>query len=278
MRDLPFVPFFTGDWLASSARVDMTLPERAVYLDLLFQLWERGGAIPSDLAKLAKMAMATPAEFESAWPGVSKYFVPHPDHADMLTNEKMLAVIQKQASVHEARTRNGRNGGIASGQSRSKPGSKREAKTKHLETESESEPETKPETEKTSCPSGDGRVSDFSLDSFTEGKNPKKLPSGKKGTDEQRQWFDDFWKAYWRHEAKKPALAAFIKAVTTPAMFEKVMAATDSQREKMLPREPQYRPLAATWLTAERFADEVTEAKQDPLLMAARKFDERKNQ
>jgi hypothetical protein len=68
MRDLPFVPFFTGDWLASSARVDMSLAERAVYLDLLFQLWERGGAIPSDPAKLAKMAMVTPAEFESAWP------------------------------------------------------------------------------------------------------------------------------------------------------------------------------------------------------------------
>jgi hypothetical protein len=118
-----------------------------------------------------------------------------------------------------------------------------------------------------------------SFDSFTEGKNPKKFPSGKtKGSAEQAGWFEQFWKAYWRRESKKPAFAAFIKQVTTLARFQEIMAAIDSRRERMLAREPQYRPLATTWLTAERFADEVVETKQDPLLLAARKFDERKNQ
>src|SRR5580704_13442539 len=110
MRNLPFVPFFTADWLASSARVDMTLPERAIYLDLLFQIWERGGAIPADEAKLAKMAMVTPAEFSAAWPALKKHVVTHPDEPEMLTNLKMLDVIRKQANVHQARSNAGRRG------------------------------------------------------------------------------------------------------------------------------------------------------------------------
>jgi uncharacterized protein YdaU (DUF1376 family) len=144
MRDLPFVPFFTSDWLASSARVDMTLPERAIYLDLLFQIWERGGAISSDEARLAKMAMVTPAEFSSAWSAVRKYLVVHPDEPEMLTNLKMLDVIRKQANVHEARSSAGRRGAAsrwADGKGDGKTDGGAMAKTWHPESESESETE-----------------------------------------------------------------------------------------------------------------------------------------
>ena len=74
-----------GAW-RSSARIDITLSERAIYLDLLFQLWERGGAIPADEARLAKMAMVTPEESSAAWPAVKRHIIAHPDEPDMLTN------------------------------------------------------------------------------------------------------------------------------------------------------------------------------------------------
>jgi uncharacterized protein YdaU (DUF1376 family) len=148
MRDLPFVPFFTADWLASSARVDMTLTQRACYLDLLFHLWDRAGAIPDDETKLAKLAMATPAEFSEAWPEVQKHFVPHPEEPGMLTNEKMLAVIRKQADIHAKKSQAGRAGGIASGVTRKQKQSRPEAQTKHLEPESETESELEIETER----------------------------------------------------------------------------------------------------------------------------------
>jgi uncharacterized protein YdaU (DUF1376 family) len=142
MRGLPYVPFFTSDWLASSARVDMTLPERAVYLDLLFQIWERGGAIPSDHAKLARLALVTMDEFSAAWPAVSKHIIQHPDEPDALTNLKMLDVIQKQASNYQAKANSGRLGGVASGVSRKRKRTENEAKTNHLEPELEPELET----------------------------------------------------------------------------------------------------------------------------------------
>jgi uncharacterized protein YdaU (DUF1376 family) len=269
VRDLPFVPFFTADWLASSARVDMTLPERAIYLDLLFQIWERGGAIPADETKLAKMAMVTPAEFSAAWPAVKKYIVTHPDEPEMLTNLKMLDVIRKQANVHQARSNAGRRG-AASRWANSKPHGKTDggavAKVWHPETESEteSETETEAETENLTCASDDARLSGSSL------LQPKRknvpFSEDKKPTAEQTAWFEEFWQQYWLRKAKKPAFAAFCKHVKTTERFAEVIAAVAAQKPEMESRQPQHRPLAASWLNAERWTDEPPEpAKPAPL-------------
>ena len=115
MRGLPFLPWFGSDWLASSARVDMTLPARAVYLDLLFQIWERGGALPTDALKLAKLAMTTPEEFQSVWPELQSHFAPHPEEPNAITNLKMYDLMQKQIKEHETNVLKGRAGGIKSG-------------------------------------------------------------------------------------------------------------------------------------------------------------------
>ncbi len=118
------------------------------------------------------------------------------------------------------------------------------------------------------CSSGDERERDSSL-TFTEGEKPKASPSGKRiGTPEQAQWFEKFWSAYWRKQARKPALAAFCKAVKTAEQFAAVMAAIAAQSPEMLRREPQHRPHAATWLNHERWNDPATESRRDPILDA----------
>ena len=190
MRGLPYVPFFTSDWLASSARLDLSLPERAIYLDLLFQIWERGGAIPSlDESKLAKLAMASPDEFRAAWPAVREHFVVHPDKPDSLANEKMLDVILRQASTSTARSRAGRSGGLASGKTRSK----NEAKTKHPETELEPGLKTKQEEETTNTPASQRDAKYACVSSL----DLKTTPPPRKG-DMRQQWFEEWWSIYWR--------------------------------------------------------------------------------
>jgi hypothetical protein len=103
-------------------------------------------------------------------------------------------------------------------------------------------------------------VNDSSL-TFTEGEKQKTSPSGKKKeTAEQAEWFSEFWSAYWLRKAKKPALAAFCKAVKSAERFSEVMAAIAAQAPEMLRREPQHRPHAATWLASERWCDEAPAA------------------
>jgi hypothetical protein len=75
-------------------------------------------------------------------------------------------------------------------------------------------------------------------------------------TAQQEGWFNEWWPAYWRHQDKKAARAAFAKQVKTETRFRQVMAATRAQRPEMLQREPQHRPYGATWLNKERWNDE----------------------
>jgi hypothetical protein len=180
----------------------------------------------------------------------------------MLTNEKMLAVIQKQASVHEARARNGRNGGIASGQSRSKTGSKNEAKTKHPETESESESEREIDAEHNTPAPRCGAL--LRVSSFPSKQKPP-FSEAKKPTAEQEAWFVQFWDAFWLKKSRKRALDVFIAKVQSQEMFERIMQAVKSQSPEMLAREPQVRPYPETWLAEERWTDEPAEPRVAPI-------------
>jgi uncharacterized protein YdaU (DUF1376 family) len=259
MRGLPFVPWFTSDWLASSARIDMTLPERAVYLDLLFQIWERGGAIPSDHAKLSKMAMVTQSEFEAAWLAVSKYVTPHPSEPEMLTNLRMLDVISKQQQVKDA----GRIAGLASAAARKKRIANDSAtNVQQLERESELESEGEREAETHICASDDARVCGRSSSS------PKRRPPATEATAEQVTWFEAWFDLFWLPRDRLRAFDAFCRHVKTWERFEQVMAATKQQLPEMMSKDRKHRPYPASWLDNERWLDGKSEA--DAMLDAMR--------
>ena len=84
-------------------------------------------------------------------------------------------------------------------------------------------------------------------------------PAVQSATAEAAGWFDQWWAIYWRRgDAKKAAQKAFAKNVRTEARFRQVMEATKAQSAYMLSKEKEYRPLGATWLNGERWADEVS--------------------
>jgi len=76
-------------------------------------------------------------------------------------------------------------------------------------------------------------------------------------TPEQEAWFSQWWSEYWLHKAKKAAREAFRKAVTTDALFQKIMAATRAQKPEMLGRDPSKQPHGASWINGERWNDEI---------------------
>lgn len=68
--------------------------------------------------------------------------------------------------------------------------------------------------------------------------------------------FSTAWALWPRKEAKKDAEKAWHQKVTTPTTEARVFAALEWQVPMLLEREPQYRPLFASWLRGERWDDE----------------------
>lgn len=69
--------------------------------------------------------------------------------------------------------------------------------------------------------------------------------------------FDDFWILYSRHEAKKDALKAWGQ-LSEPDKYAAVVAAFEWRRIWAgQGRATQHTPLAASWLRAERWDDEI---------------------
>lgn len=92
---------------------------------------------------------------------------------------------------------------------------------------------------------------------FPETEIPKPPACNRALTVQQERWFDEWWGVYWLHKAKKPAMLAFKKHVRTEDRFRDVMNATKAQTAEMTRREPQHRPHGASWINAERWADEA---------------------
>lgn len=68
--------------------------------------------------------------------------------------------------------------------------------------------------------------------------------------------FEEFWDAYGKKEARKPAVKAWNKVIKDPAMAEMVIA---KAKESKATRNPDYVKLAGGWLLDERWNDEMVD-------------------
>lgn len=72
MAALPYMPLFVADYLADTAHLSAT--QHGAYLLLLMNYWQRGGALPDDDARLAKIARVGPREWSRMRPAISEFF------------------------------------------------------------------------------------------------------------------------------------------------------------------------------------------------------------
>lgn len=72
MAALPYMPLFVADYLADTAHLSTT--QHGAYLLLIMNYWQRGGPLPDDDARLAKIARVGPREWARMRDTLSEFF------------------------------------------------------------------------------------------------------------------------------------------------------------------------------------------------------------
>ncbi len=116
-----YLPLFVGDYLSDTT--DLTAEEHGVYLLLLMDLWKRGGRLPSDPVRLARVARLDFARWENVWSTVSRFFqVEEGAEGRCLIQGRLTRELDKAKARKSAACANGRSGGLAKAkQTASKP-------------------------------------------------------------------------------------------------------------------------------------------------------------
>jgi uncharacterized protein YdaU (DUF1376 family) len=72
MAALPYMPLYVADYLADAAH--LTTQEHGAYLLLIMNYWQRGGPLPDDDARLARIARMGPREWARVRDNLSEFF------------------------------------------------------------------------------------------------------------------------------------------------------------------------------------------------------------
>src|SRR5689334_362252 len=72
MAALPYMRFYPADYLADA--VHLTAAQHGAYMLLIMNYWQRGGPLPDDDARLARIARMGPREWARAKPLISEFF------------------------------------------------------------------------------------------------------------------------------------------------------------------------------------------------------------
>jgi uncharacterized protein YdaU (DUF1376 family) len=98
-----FMPLFIGDYLKDT--VDLSAEEHGAYLLLLMNLWNRGGRLPCDPPRLARMAGLSLDRWEPVWMTVGRFFEFDDGHIHQprLSRELKRAAHKKNQAVEKGR-------------------------------------------------------------------------------------------------------------------------------------------------------------------------------
>jgi uncharacterized protein YdaU (DUF1376 family) len=72
MAALPYMPLFVADYLADTAH--LTALQHGAYMMLIMNYWQRGGPLPDDDARLARIARVGPREWTRMRGVISEFF------------------------------------------------------------------------------------------------------------------------------------------------------------------------------------------------------------
>lgn len=67
-RKPPAFQFYVKDWLSDDKRVEMSLAQRGIWVDLMAYQWNNG-SVPVDAAGVAKVVGCSASEIEPHWTG-----------------------------------------------------------------------------------------------------------------------------------------------------------------------------------------------------------------
>ena len=122
----PYMPLFWGDFLANT--MDLSAQEAGAYLFLIAHAWERGGEIPCERVRLARIAHVRQDQWPRIWKTLEKFFDVERDGLAIsrTTHPRVIAELQRldkiaskrsEAALQKHTKSNGANGQTHSTQS-----------------------------------------------------------------------------------------------------------------------------------------------------------------
>ncbi|HLG95248.1 MAG TPA: DUF1376 domain-containing protein [Bryobacteraceae bacterium] len=101
-----FYTWYFKDWFISGARARLTLPQRAIYLDLLGFCYTEGGITPDKAVLLRRLGLGPEhdADLETAL----KEFEVHPDDDNRLMHPRMLVETKRLEAARKRRSNGGK--------------------------------------------------------------------------------------------------------------------------------------------------------------------------
>lgn len=107
MSDTPMMPLWVSDFLGDTQ--DLSAAEIGAYMLILMAMWQRGGDLPADPKKLARIARITRG-WPKIWAALAHYF----EEGDgKLTNKRLTKERFKIEGKRAAQRENGARGGAA---------------------------------------------------------------------------------------------------------------------------------------------------------------------
>jgi Uncharacterized protein conserved in bacteria len=108
MAKAPYMPLYASDYLGDTGH--LSTEEHGAYLLILMQMWNAGGSLPSDPAKLARVARCSTKKWLAMADTILAFF--HID-GDRITNDRLTKERQKVEAKTEVRRAAGAMGGTA---------------------------------------------------------------------------------------------------------------------------------------------------------------------
>lgn len=108
MSNAPFMQLYVGDYLTDTRH--LTTEQHGAYLLILMTMWSKGGQLPSDPKKLARIAGLSGRKWASVWEEISEFFTVD---GDVITNQRLQKEYKKARDKSELRAQAGSKGGKA---------------------------------------------------------------------------------------------------------------------------------------------------------------------
>ena len=108
MAKAPYMPLYASDYLGDTGH--LSTEEHGAYLLILMQMWNAGGSLPSDPAKLARVARCSTKKWLAMADTIMAFF--HID-GDRISNDRLTKERQKVEAKSEVRRSAGAMGGTA---------------------------------------------------------------------------------------------------------------------------------------------------------------------
>lgn len=102
------MPLYVGDYLRDTGY--LTLEQHGAYFLLLMRLWSAGGTLPSDEAKLARIAGVSVKKWRPMWTDLEQFFELN---KGMISHKRITSELEKAGTLRAKRAAAGAKGGAA---------------------------------------------------------------------------------------------------------------------------------------------------------------------